>query len=214
MIGIIALLIGMLLLTLGKARTQARQVQCSAILRSWGQAFYNYATMYKGRLPHSGDRASNPVGFKDTDYPPLPQNNCGYTDLLPPLMNRKAWSSYPQGERPTGDIWQCPVTQFAATDIYGYDPTKLGYHTYVMNRYLDFDPVTPPSGTKSYPSFLMVGDARQQSVTLLMFEGTVTPGACNGQQGVGSAACTAGEFANDGPAATATRTAAESWAVI
>ena len=198
-IGIIGLFVALLLPTLGKARTQAREVQCAATLRAWGQAFYNYATVYKGRLPHSGDRSSNPALFKDMDYPPLPQNNCGYTDVLPPLMNRKPWSSYPQGQRPTGDIWQCPVTQFGATDVYGYDPTKLGYHTYVMNTYLDYVPTTPPAGYKKLPSFMMVGDARQQSMTLLMFEGTVNPSACNGQQGVGAAACTAGEYAHDGP---------------
>jgi len=50
-IGIIAVLIGMLLPALGNARQHAISVQCLANLRSCGQAFYTYANQNRGYFP-------------------------------------------------------------------------------------------------------------------------------------------------------------------
>lgn len=126
-IGIVALLVCILLPTLQKARAQAREVPCATILRAWAQAFNTYAAFHHGRVPHSGDRTSNPYAFRDVDCPSCPQNSCGYTDLLPPLMNRKPWSAYAPGRRPTGDIWQCPITQVLPDEAYGaYAPSQMG----------------------------------------------------------------------------------------
>ena len=51
-IGIIALLIGILLPALGRAREQSNRVACSANLRSLGQCMVLYADAYAGRLPN------------------------------------------------------------------------------------------------------------------------------------------------------------------
>src|SRR5262245_30581589 len=50
-IGIIAVLIGILLPALGRARAQARAVACQANLRQIGQGIYIYAEVHKGVLP-------------------------------------------------------------------------------------------------------------------------------------------------------------------
>ena len=50
-IGIIAVLIGILLPTLNRVREQARNVQCLSNLRSCGQALYLYAHQNKGMFP-------------------------------------------------------------------------------------------------------------------------------------------------------------------
>src|SRR5438045_3502638 len=50
-IGIIALLIGILLPVLGKARSAARATKCAANLRSVGQGLMMYAADYKGAFP-------------------------------------------------------------------------------------------------------------------------------------------------------------------
>jgi prepilin-type N-terminal cleavage/methylation domain-containing protein/prepilin-type processing-associated H-X9-DG protein len=42
-VAIIALLIAILLPSLGKARTQARRTQCVAVIKAWGNAVYTYA---------------------------------------------------------------------------------------------------------------------------------------------------------------------------
>lgn len=53
-IGIIAVLIGILLPTLSKARAQASSIKCMANLRSLGQAMVMYTNAYKGAIPGAG----------------------------------------------------------------------------------------------------------------------------------------------------------------
>src|SRR3954465_4827732 len=75
-IGIIAVLIGILLPALSAARRQANTVKCLANLRSLGQSFLLYANDNKDRFP---------VVRSDTpDDGVLPQNsqNTYYTDML------------------------------------------------------------------------------------------------------------------------------------
>ncbi|HEY4329058.1 MAG TPA: prepilin-type N-terminal cleavage/methylation domain-containing protein [Phycisphaerae bacterium] len=53
-VAIIALLIAILLPSLGRARKQAKNVTCLANLKSDGTALYNYATQNNGKLPADG----------------------------------------------------------------------------------------------------------------------------------------------------------------
>jgi prepilin-type N-terminal cleavage/methylation domain-containing protein len=54
-IGIIAVLIGILLPTLGRAREAANQTQCASNLRQWGVAMQSYVAQNKGVVPVSGE---------------------------------------------------------------------------------------------------------------------------------------------------------------
>ena len=54
-IGIIALLISILLPSLSKARQSAVRVQCASNLRSFGQAFVQYANVNRNMFPYNGD---------------------------------------------------------------------------------------------------------------------------------------------------------------
>jgi prepilin-type N-terminal cleavage/methylation domain-containing protein/prepilin-type processing-associated H-X9-DG protein len=54
-IGIIALLIGILLPALNKARESARTVKCMSNIRQWGIGMLLYADANKGQLPDEGD---------------------------------------------------------------------------------------------------------------------------------------------------------------
>src|SRR5262245_22599673 len=58
-IGIIALLIGILLPTLARARESANRLQCQSNLRSVGQALMVYLTQSKGLLPVPPKKAAD-----------------------------------------------------------------------------------------------------------------------------------------------------------
>lgn len=79
-IGIIAVLLGLLLPTLSIARDHAKQIKCAAQLHSLGQAFANYAVAFRGAYPvaeqwetYGGDG----TGDDSTDLP-------GWTEELEP----------------------------------------------------------------------------------------------------------------------------------
>src|SRR3954471_4934212 len=58
-IGIIAVLIGVLLPALGKAREQSKNVQCLSNLRQLGAAFVNYSIANRGGLPAVSSRSTS-----------------------------------------------------------------------------------------------------------------------------------------------------------
>jgi type II secretory pathway pseudopilin PulG len=71
-IGIIAVLIGVLLPVLGRVRESGNRVKCGSNLRSIGQLLTAYASQYKGSYPRT---------FYDAKMPPTPMT---FTDAVPP----------------------------------------------------------------------------------------------------------------------------------
>lgn len=202
-IGIICVLIGLLLPALGKARAQAQQLQCAALLQQWGQAFHLYAVQNKGALPHSGDRTRNPFAYRGAYWAGNPQAESSWLYVLPPLMKKRSWLDFANGQKPTGDIYQCPLAGQVNTDTdYGYSPSYWGYHSFVMNMFLDRDaPSLVPADVTPYPSFLRLAKARSASDTILIYESTTDPGKTYDGQGYpGTIACMNGLYPNDGPA--------------
>jgi prepilin-type processing-associated H-X9-DG protein len=91
-IGIIALLISILLPTLGKAREQARSVMCMSNMRQLMLGFVMYADSYKGALPYDGEDGDSkkaaitcPDGL-GWDSP------CLWINAVPSKVNRKPYS--------------------------------------------------------------------------------------------------------------------------
>jgi prepilin-type N-terminal cleavage/methylation domain-containing protein/prepilin-type processing-associated H-X9-DG protein len=196
-IGIIAVLIAILLPTLNRAWAQSRQLQCAAILREWEHAFQMYASENQGVIPHSGDETRNPFFYQNRYDPAYPQNESCYINLIPPLLHRPAWNSFPNGHKPTNDIWQCPLAQILPDNAYDYQPSVVGYHSYAMNEFLDN---TPPT----YPYFFNTAKAKAPSVTLLMYEITLNPSQCYGQNPI-PVACYVGYYPNESPRALGDR---------
>jgi prepilin-type processing-associated H-X9-DG protein/prepilin-type N-terminal cleavage/methylation domain-containing protein len=97
-IGIIALLIGVLLPTLSKARESAREAVCLSQIRQWGIAFMMYADANRGVIPEDSDNDGNNntqtgcIGL-DPNYPSLPgsmktqDQSVMWLNCLPPLVN-------------------------------------------------------------------------------------------------------------------------------
>ena len=182
--GIVALLIAVLTPSLGRARARAREVACAANVRTWGQAFHLYAHSYNGFLPHPDDRARNqPPDVYDSEHP---EHECCYIDVLPPLLQRPAWRSFPEGSKPTGDIWQCGEARPLPDSAYSpqYRPSRQGYHSYAMNSYLTYDfPYGREEGVEAYPAFPQLSRCKAPSRTILMFEQTLDPARGYGQEG-------------------------------
>lgn len=132
-LAVVSLLMSILLPALRRARAKGREIVCAANLRTWGNAFYIYANDNDHTLPHTDDRARNRP--EDVYSPDHPEHECCYIDLLPPLMGRHPWRDFPEGSKPTGDIWQCPVAKPLPDSAYSprYKPSLKGYHSYAMN---------------------------------------------------------------------------------
>ncbi len=98
-IGIIAVLIGILLPALSKARAQANAVKCASNLKSIGQGLAMYAANHKGRLPAAYDYRGTTLGSTSGGQLPTAAE-LGYVH----------WTSYIYGERGgvSADAFKCP----------------------------------------------------------------------------------------------------------
>jgi prepilin-type N-terminal cleavage/methylation domain-containing protein/prepilin-type processing-associated H-X9-DG protein len=98
-IGIIAILVGVLLPALAKARAAAQETQCMSNLRQWGFGFQIYCDANKGLLPQDGpDGTWQASGLIGAPFP-LPKNaTCyGFDDpslwynAIPPQISVKSY---------------------------------------------------------------------------------------------------------------------------
>jgi len=105
-IGIIAVLIGMILPALSAAQRQARTVKCAANMRSLGQLLYLYANDHQNLLPPGS-----------TDVGPSPNaggNNFTWDDSLNRYVGRnQPWSDLTNQWNPVGNpIFECPEDRY------------------------------------------------------------------------------------------------------
>jgi prepilin-type processing-associated H-X9-DG protein/prepilin-type N-terminal cleavage/methylation domain-containing protein len=109
-IGIIAILIGILLPALSKARDQANLVRCMSNLRQFGIGFSMYVNQNRGALPYKG------YGDGSTQVSPVGLWNdpTAWWNAIPLLVNQKAYSDLqlagPPAQPGSGanNIWVCP----------------------------------------------------------------------------------------------------------
>jgi len=130
-IGIIALLVGVLLPALNKARSSAQTVQCASNLRQWGMALQMYVDGNNGLVAFKG-----PKGIDNgSDIYGPPGNVVGINDpsiwfnALPPYMGLKSYYQQmldaqngvsPLPVLPANNIYNCPSAYGVGT----LDPTQ------------------------------------------------------------------------------------------
>jgi prepilin-type processing-associated H-X9-DG protein len=128
-IGIIAILIGLLLPALSSARRSVGSVTCESNLRQWGMAVQMYANENNGFLPRRG-QGVGPTGIinRPTDWfnalPPL-MKSIEYGDADPSVKTLASTGTIPRP--PDMSVWVCPQ----ATDMPG-----TYYWSFAMNMAL------------------------------------------------------------------------------
>ena len=183
-IAIIALLIAILIPSLNKCKSIARQTVCQSRLRQWGMAFGIYAVGNNDYYPHIDGRdrcgGAEPMftaGKADWNY--------GWVDVLPPLMGQKPWREFEDYKYPgAGTIYQCPSAKILADGEYDYRPSRDGFFSYAMNSCLELDsncwppyhPYSDPDGGKNdMSSFLKTTQIKQPSQVILLFDQLLDP---------------------------------------
>lgn len=178
-IGIIAVLIGILLPALGRARAQANQVKCMANLRQIGLAMNIYVGQYKGNLPWG-------FCYKGNAYPEggtYDGESVDWTTLLTSVINpkvgigydtqKKVGSAYP-GLRA---IFACPeVDRVVTTEAF---VTHYSSHPRIMpdQTQLDWPLLKQTNGTvkKGLKPYKMSHIHRPAEIAGI-FDGTVNNG--------------------------------------
>jgi prepilin-type processing-associated H-X9-DG protein len=102
-IGVIAVLIGVLLPALLSVRQSSRTVQCAANLRQWSQALHLYVQQYDGWLPRRGQGAQPAAKLDRPD---------DWFNALPLMLHQSSYQDLvATGRAPKPDdssIWVCP----------------------------------------------------------------------------------------------------------
>lgn len=164
---VIAILVSILAPSLRSIVQAARRTVCQHRLSEWGKAFHSYASMYERTYPH--------IDGLDRDNGPADQ--CGWVDVLPPLINHRPWRDYGPYEHPKPDtFYHCPAAELSDGG-YGYYPKRDGYFSYAMNSCLELDAdcYTAPGQTIPMPSFLQTGQITDPARTPLLFDQLLDP---------------------------------------
>jgi len=168
-IGVIAILVGILLPAISKARLSAGKASCSSNLRQWALAAHLYADAYNGYLPRRG-QGVNVTGIinRPTDW----------FNALPPMLGMPSYLELVDaGNIPrldNGGLWICPQA---------YDSGGTLYFAYAMNMWLcTWSGNNPPeqiSNVGPTASMAFMADGPGLHCSVLPWASAVYPGDYN-----------------------------------
>ncbi|MBC8107366.1 MAG: prepilin-type N-terminal cleavage/methylation domain-containing protein [Anaerolineae bacterium] len=171
-IGIIAVLIGVLLPALNKARQSANNLKCMSNLRTIGQAINIYTTQNKGVLPIGFWDGSNPFGSGATD------KRTDWSVLLLNSLIKQSGTSYTDNTAAGGDRSQTRTGVFTDVDV----PDSVGVlcygaHPRLMPTINISEPratqTLPPPNNIKYPSPYKIAKIRRSSEVLMIADATL-----------------------------------------
>lgn len=185
-IAIIAILAGMLLPALSRARGRAKTVQCLSNLRQWGLGLQLYAQDNFDLIPRDGtdDGGQYGVDTGATTGPGSPNDPYAWFNTLPPYMGEKRFADYwnnatgryrqelpfPGG---VGKFWHCPAARAASGDNF-LRGGSFGFWSYVMN--LDLKRTGPNiSDRLPYPQMPRLGSLPRPTAVVLLVDAVFSP---------------------------------------
>lgn len=124
-IGIIALLVSILLPTLGRAREQAKSTQCKSNLRQYGIAFANYAVANKGFIQ---------TGMINSGVPAVPMTYGFSLEGAPPTYNYDGGYLSPYMKK-MEKMRNCPLVDDGASNITATMSTEKTPISYIYSIY-------------------------------------------------------------------------------
>ncbi|MEW6160707.1 MAG: type II secretion system protein [Verrucomicrobiota bacterium] len=189
-IAIIAILAGMLLPALSKAKGKAKTIQCLSTLRQWGLGLQIFATDNDDQMPRDGtdDGGQYGVDTGATTGPGSPNDPFAWFNQLPPNMGDRPFSNYWNGVTSNyrknlpfpggiGKVWHCPAAQVAGNDNFKKGGS-FGFFSYVMNidlKLLSTIRNNVQGNSFNYPQMPKLGNVRQPAAAVLLVDTAFSP---------------------------------------
>ncbi len=155
-IGVLAVLAGLLLPVMARAKENARRIQCLGNLKQWALAFNSYALDHEF-IPREGHRTD---GFVDQDFwsqvADRGNGSVWYNALPGKYLSWRTASSYASrenGDRPKfyqDRLFHCPTARF----VRGVGFSEFAYFSTAMNSKLIQEPTQPPNYSIKHSSIL------------------------------------------------------------
>lgn len=189
-IAIIAILAGMLLPALAKAKDKALSASCLNNAKQWGLGIQVYTSDNDDKLPRDGMSAAGTYGAAGANG--NPSDPSAWFNVLPPVMSLRPLSTYwvtpgtatlsankqnlPFPGNPAGKVWQCPSARFDGSDeAILSNGGQYGFFSWTFNIDLKQQPGGNGNTALAYPDMPRLSNFNKPVRTVLMYDTSFSP---------------------------------------